>query len=77
AAVSIYNLSAGLSNFAAPAIASLVLPFFDIVGVVWAYTGLYIFAGVLTFFIKVPQPGFENNRKVKTTKSVVEQQTSN
>ncbi|WP_313667929.1 MFS transporter [Atlantibacter sp.] len=56
AAVSIYNLSAGMSNFAAPAIASLILPFFDIVGVVWAYTGLYLFAGVLTFIIKVPQP---------------------
>ncbi|GAB1440895.1 hypothetical protein MASR2M36_36800 [Providencia sp.] len=75
AAVSIYNLSAGLSNFAAPAIASLVLPFFDIVGVVWAYTGLY-FAGVLTFFIKVPQPGFENNRKIKTEKAITKQQIS-
>lgn len=56
AAVSIYNLSAGLSNFVAPAIASALLPFFDIVGVVWAYTGLYLFAGVLTFIIRVPQP---------------------
>ncbi|ECG8633728.1 MFS transporter [Salmonella enterica subsp. salamae] len=55
AAVSIYNLSAGMSNFVAPAIASALLPFFDIVGVVWAYTGLYIFAGLLTFIIKVPQ----------------------
>lgn len=56
AAVSIYNLSAGLSNFVAPAVASLILPFWDIVGVVWAYTGLYIFAFILTFIIKVPQP---------------------
>ncbi|MET3059731.1 MFS transporter [Serratia marcescens] len=56
AAVSIYNLSAGMSNFVAPAIASALLPYFDIVGVVWAYTGLYIFAGILTFIIKVPQP---------------------
>lgn len=57
AAISIYNLSAGLSNFAAPAIASIVLPFFDIVGVVWAYTGLYLFAAVLTLIVKVEQPG--------------------
>ncbi|KGT88865.1 cytochrome C biogenesis protein CcdA [Erwinia typographi] len=56
AAISIYNLSAGLSNFLAPAIASLVLPFFDIVGVVWTYTGLYLFAGILTLIIKVEQP---------------------
>ncbi|MFU9137380.1 MFS transporter [Erwinia tasmaniensis] len=56
AAVSIYNLSAGLSNFLAPAIASLVLPFFDIVGVVWTYTVLYLFAGILTLIIRVEQP---------------------
>jgi MFS family permease len=42
AAVSIYNLSAGMSNFVAPAIASALLPFFDIVGVVWAYRALYL-----------------------------------
>lgn len=57
AAISIYNLSAGLSNFAAPAIASMVLPFFDIVGVVWVYTGLYLVAAVLTLLVKVDQPG--------------------
>lgn len=57
AAISIYNLSAGLSNFLAPAIASMVLPFFGVLGVVWTYTGLYLFAGVLTFIIKVDQPG--------------------
>ncbi|MFZ4831747.1 MFS transporter [Rouxiella sp. Mn2063] len=57
AAVSIYNLSAGLSNFAAPAIASIVLPFFDIVGVVWVYTALYLIAAVLTMMVKVDQPG--------------------
>lgn len=72
AAVSIYNLSAGLSNFVAPAIASVMLPFFDIVGVVWAYTGLYVFAGVLTFIIRVPQPG--HTREEKVVKSRVAEQ---
>jgi len=57
AAISIYNLSAGLSNFVAPAIASIVLPFFDIVGVVWVYTALYLVAAVLTVVVKVEQPG--------------------
>ncbi|KQN43002.1 cytochrome C biogenesis protein CcdA [Serratia sp. Leaf50] len=57
AAISIYNLSAGLSNFVAPAIASIVLPFFDIVGVVWVYTSLYLVAAVLTLLVKVEQPG--------------------
>lgn len=60
AAISIYNLSAGLSNFAAPAIASIVLPFFDIEGVVWVYTALYLVAAVLTLIVKVDQPGHNN-----------------
>jgi polyol permease family len=74
AAVSTYNLSAGLSNFAAPAIASLVLPFFDIVGVVWVYSGLYLFAFVLTFIIKVPQPEYQsasNRVNPEVTKPVI------
>jgi MFS family permease len=74
AAVSIYNLSAGLSNFVAPAITSEMLPFFDIVGVVRAYTGLYVFAGVLTFIIRVPQPG--HTREPAALKSRVAQQRS-
>ncbi|MFI3311011.1 MFS transporter [Ewingella allii] len=57
AAISIYNLSAGLSNFVAPAIASIILPFFDIVGVVWVYTALYLIAAVLTLMVRVEQPG--------------------
>jgi hypothetical protein len=40
-----------------------MLPFFDIVGVVWAYTALYVFAGVLTFIIRVPQPGHTREEK--------------
>ena len=60
AAISIYNLSAGLSNFVAPAIASVALPFVDIEGVVWIYTGLYLFAAVLTVIIKVDQPARES-----------------
>jgi len=64
AAVSIYNLSAGLSNFAAPAIASIVLPFFDVVGVVWVYTALYLIAAVLTMMVKVEQPGHSPKARV-------------
>ena len=36
AAISVYNLSAGLSNFLAPAIAVVLLPYFSIIGVVIA-----------------------------------------
>ncbi|MDW8846216.1 MFS transporter [Erwinia sp. MMLR14_017] len=72
AAISIYNLSAGLSNFLAPAIASLVLPFFDIVGVVWTYTGLYLVAGILTLIIKVEQPArIATKDKIKSRPAVI------
>jgi polyol permease family len=72
AAISIYNLSAGLSNFLAPAIASLVLPFFDIVGVVWTYTGLYLVAGILTLIIKVEQPArLSAKGKIKPCSAVI------
>jgi polyol permease family len=57
AAISTYNLSAGLSNFLAPAIAVILLPHFDTVGVVIAYTLLYIFAFFISYLIKVEQPG--------------------
>lgn len=59
AAISVYNLSAGLSNFLAPAIAVVLLPWFDTIGVVIAYTALYLIAFVVCHFIDVEQPGFE------------------
>ena len=59
AAISVYNLSAGLSNFLAPAIAVIVLPYFSTIGVVITYTALYVLAFFFTYRIKVNQPGFE------------------
>jgi MFS family permease len=58
AAISVYNLSAGLSNFLAPAIAVVLLPYFSTLGVVIAYTALYLLAFVICAFIRVEQPGF-------------------
>ncbi len=56
AAISVYNLSAGLSNFLAPAIAVVLLPYFSTIGVVIAYTALYILAFFLCPLIRVEQP---------------------
>ncbi|MFC0225105.1 MFS transporter [Serratia aquatilis] len=64
AAISAYNLSAGLSNFLAPAIAVILLPSFNIIGVVIAYTSLYIIAFFVSYLIEVEQPGFENNKRI-------------
>ncbi|QGH61974.1 MFS transporter [Serratia proteamaculans] len=58
AAISVYNLSAGLSNFLAPAIAVVLLPYFNTIGVVVAYTVLYLLAFVCCRYIHVEQPGF-------------------
>ncbi|POP47751.1 cytochrome C biogenesis protein CcdA [Superficieibacter electus] len=63
AAISVYNLSAGLSNFLAPAIAVVLLPWFDTLGVVIAYTALYLIAFVICHFIDVEQPGFERKAR--------------
>lgn len=64
AAISVYNLSAGLSNFLAPAIAVVLLPYFSTIGVVIAYTTLYIIAFFLCHFIRVEQPGFDSAVRV-------------
>lgn len=66
AAISVYNLSAGASNFAAPALAVLILPHFGVKGVVFTYAALYIFAFFLTFLLKVKQPGFNGAFKPRT-----------
>ncbi|WP_028865820.1 MFS transporter [Psychromonas aquimarina] len=63
AAISVYNLSAGLSNFLAPAIAVIVLPYFSTLGVVIAYAGLYLIAFWVSYKIEVKQPGFGEERR--------------
>ncbi len=71
AAISVYNLSAGLSNFLAPAIAVILLPYFSTIGVVIAYTTLYILAFLFTYLINVEQPGFETTFDESDKVSVV------
>lgn len=61
AAVSVYNLSAGLSNFVAPALAVIFLPIGGVKLVVLVYTALYLFAFVLTFMLTVKQEGFNHH----------------
>jgi polyol permease family len=56
AAVSIQNLGGGLSNFGGPMLATMILPFWGIKGVVVVYVVLYYIAAVMTFFIHVDQP---------------------
>ncbi|BEO64174.1 MFS transporter [Serratia marcescens] len=60
AAISVYNLSAGLSNFLAPAIAVMLLPYFSTIGVVIAYAALYLLAFFCCRYIHVEQPNFES-----------------
>lgn len=57
-------MAAGLSNFVAPALATLFLPIFNEVGVVWAFAICYFIGAIITYFIKVYQPGID---EAKTT----------
>ncbi|PWG59540.1 MFS transporter [Bifidobacterium catulorum] len=59
AALSAYNLAAGLTTFAGPLIATIIMPIGGFGGVCWAYAILYAFAFVLTLFIRPKQPGFD------------------
>ncbi|MCU5746327.1 MFS transporter [Staphylococcus sp. SQ8-PEA] len=56
AAISIHNLSAGLSNFIGPLIATVSLQIGDAEFAIWVYTAIYIIGFILTFFMKVKQP---------------------
>lgn len=68
ATLSSHNLAAGLSNFAAPAIATLFLPIFNEVGVVWAFAICYFVGAVITYFIKVHQPGIDDRKVTEMNK---------
>ena len=52
------------------AIAVVLLPFFSTIGVVIAYTALYVVAFFLCAFIRVEQPGFSH--KEATAREQVE-----
>ncbi|MFC3746608.1 MFS transporter [Paenibacillus sp. GCM10012306] len=53
AAMSIHNLSAGLSQFIGPVLAGTLFSIFGILGFIWSLAGLYLLGAVLAFFLKV------------------------
>ena len=53
AAMSIHNLSAGLSQFIAPALAGILFTLFGTEGLVWSLAGFYLLGFVLAHFLKV------------------------
>lgn len=67
AALSAYNLAAGLITFAGPGIATILLSTIGYGGVCWTYAALYVLAFVLTLFIRPKQPGFdEHGHRIKS-----------
>jgi len=60
AAMSILNLGAGLSTFVGPAVVGLFIGSLGPVGVIWIFTGLYLFSGVLMKFVTLPKTTTEN-----------------
>lgn len=55
AAMSILNLGAGLSTFVGPAVVGLFIGSLGTVGVIWIFTGLYLFSAVLMKFVTLPK----------------------
>jgi len=55
AAMSILNLGAGLSTFVGPAVVGLFIGSLGASGVIWIFTGLYLFSGVLMKFVSLPK----------------------
>ncbi|WP_156293014.1 MFS transporter [Serratia oryzae] len=55
AAMSVLNLGAGLSTFVGPAVVGLFIGSLGSGGVIWIFTGLYLFAGVLMKFVTLPK----------------------
>ncbi|SMQ63752.1 polyol permease family [Bacillus sp. OV166] len=55
AAMSILNLGAGLSTFVGPAIVGAFIGSVNTVGVIWIFTGLYLFSAFLMKFVTLPK----------------------
>ncbi|OMQ21862.1 MFS transporter [Serratia oryzae] len=55
AAMSVLNLGAGLSTFVGPAVVGLFIGSLGSGGVIWIFTGLYLFAGALMKFVTLPK----------------------
>lgn len=70
AAVSVQNLGGGFGNLIGPAVAALMFGLsFEIKHVIITFSVLYFAGGVMTFFIRDPQPKIERNAQFKTTAS--------
>lgn len=52
--MSVLNLGAGLSTFVGPAIVGMFIGSLGAGGVIWIFTGLYLFSGVLMRFVTLP-----------------------
>ncbi|GKU83287.1 MFS transporter [Niallia sp. NCCP-28] len=70
AAMSILNLGAGLSTFVGPALVGLFFASVGTVGIIWIYTGLYLFSAFLMIFVNLPKQDIQvpkdENAKLST-----------
>lgn len=71
AAMSVLNLGAGLSTFIGPAIVGLFIGPLGAVGVIWIFTGLYIFSAFLMKFINIPTSDSEEKDITKSLSAKV------
>ncbi|QKJ51882.1 MFS transporter [Providencia rettgeri] len=67
AAMSVLNLGAGLSTFVGPALVGIFISSVGALGVIWIFSGLYLFSAILMKFITVPQELLEQSAKMQLT----------
>jgi polyol permease family len=69
AAISLHNLAVGLGSCVGPGLATVILPMGGVLAVVWTYAALYLFAGVLSLFIKIDVTVFNDSDVVESDMS--------
>ncbi|MDI9223774.1 MFS transporter [Pantoea sp. EA-12] len=77
AAVSVQNLGGGIGNLIGPAVAALLFSLsLDIKHVIVTFSLLYLTGGILTFFIRNPQPARHDNEPAQLEPSLTTKGTS-
>ncbi|MEF3109981.1 MFS transporter [Raoultella sp. WB_B2P2-3] len=68
AAMSVLNLGAGLSTFVGPAVVGLFIGSYGASGVIWIFTGLYLFSAVLMKFVTLSPEQTETQARMVAMK---------
>ncbi len=69
--MSVLNLGAGLSTFVGPAVVGLFIGSHGASGVIWIFTGLYLFSAVLMKFVTLSPEQTETQARMVAIKNSI------